>query len=1014
MKKFLLLALVAVMSLVANAQFVTSPMKKDIHVAQPARPMKAVSLAGTEKWGYYYGDETGYQGIGFQNQAAGRFDVAIFVPGSTLLSGAKLCGVNMPGFADSVTGITAWASNTLGGEKIAEAKYTGKYNEYGYTQIPFDEEIVIPSTGLYVGYSFDLKISTQYDSYPFAFVEGGAPGSFYIGQNYSNFQDVASQGFTSPMQVFVKDLNYTDNAAVVSGVHADACAVSGKGTATVYLSSDCKNGVKNVDYTLVVNGVETTGRKVLSPAIPGGLAKTGSFDVEFDAPSTIGAFNASIAVTKVNGAANEASTEAVPFTVSTVSRIVPRLTVIEEFTGTGCPWCTRGWVGMEAVKNEKSDKAVVIAWHRYNSSDAMYQAYYGPLAFQGAPSCMVDRKSGELDPYYGDNDGDDGILETVDNYSKVVPTVDIKVKANFVDDTNKEVKVTSNTEFLTNTKGYTIAYVLTADELSGTTSAWKQANNYASYTPAQAEILPSIPELAKFCKGGEYGKSSVALTFNDAMIGSTYDANGQSTVPAFTTGQVGDKEQSEATLTMPTKATLVSALKYDKIYVTAIVVDNNGNIANAARVRVLGAGEGGDDDPDEPVEPIEIDGLKVSVASDEVQIMGEAMSPNAKYVVGTNYATYAPVVWNVETGAVTDFADYEEGAFHAANSNGIFVGDDGVGEGHAMKADAEGNVTPLYRFEGEMVEKEWSPMSTGDAGSSAYAVSEDGKTIAGFYFDASYSTKPCIWNENNERIDLPVPSSDEAGFEISGAQVRYMTPDAKVLVGYLIDNMATWPACIWRQNTTGGYDVDIICKDYWEEGYQMGKPYMFFNPTAISANGEWLALQIQKEYDDCDFSVPAPAMQIARLNLTTKALEILPVEDESYTPTGIANNGSILAYSGGNDMIGRVGYLWAAGKTELVNLDDIFTTVPELQDLASNTPCTITADGAYIQGFGINGEDIISYVFDYNQYITSGIADVKVEKKGAADRIYNINGQQMQKVNSRGLYIINGKKVTVK
>lgn len=1011
MKKFLLLALVAVMSLVANAQFVTSPMKKDIHVAQPARPMKAVSLVGTEKWGYYYGDETGYQGIGLQNQSAGRFDVAIFVPGSTLLSGAKLCGVNMPGFADSVTGITAWASNTLGGEKIAEANYTGKYNEYGYTQIPFDEEIVIPSTGLYVGYSFDLKISTQYDSYPFAFVQGGAPGSFYIGQNYSNFMDAASQGFTSPMQVFVKDLNYTDNAAVVSGVHAEACAVNGKGTVTIYLSSDCKNGVKNVDYTLVVNGVETTGRKVLSPAIPGGLAKTGSFDVEFDAPSTIGAFNASIAVTKVNGAANEASTDATPFTVKTVSRIVPRMTVVEEYTGTGCGYCPRGWVGMETVKNNQSDKALVIAWHNYNSSDPMFQDNYANIPFDGAPGCWVDRKT-YPDPYYGEVE--EGIMECVNKYNKAVPTVDVKVKASFVDDTNSEVKVTSDTEFLTNTKGYTIAYVLTADELKGTTSAWGQSNYYYQYTAADAGVLPEMPELADFCKGGKYGKSKVSLTFNDVMIGSSYNEAGRSLVPAFRKGKAGDVEASEFTVAMPTKAALLKTLLYDKIYVTALVFDENGAIANAARVRVLGAGEGGDD-PITP-DPIEIDGLKVSQASDEIQIMGEAMSPNAKYVVGTNYATFAPVVWNVETGAVTDFADYEEGAFHAANSNGVFVGDDGNGEGFAIKVDSEGNVTPLYREVGEEVYNEEFDFyySTGDAGSSAYAVSEDGKTIAGFYFDSAYKTTPCIWNENNQRIDLPVPSSDEAGIEVNGAEVRYMTPDAKTLVGFLFDNMSTWPACIWRQNSSGGYDVDMIYKDYWEEDFNMGKPYMVFNPTAISANGEWIALQIQKEYDSWDYSVPQPALQIARLNLTTKALEILPVEDESYTPTGIANNGSILAYSGGNDMIGRVGYLWAAGKTELVDLDAIFTTVPELQNLASNTPCSITADGAYIEGFGINGEDIISYVFDYAKYETSGIKDVKVENKVSVDRIYNINGQQVKNMNGRGLYIINGKKVTVK
>lgn len=1001
MKKCLLFVLVAMMSLVANAQQFQLNKEKGPRTPMHNAPAKASGIDGTEVWGYYLGNDiSDFTGLGANSSS---YRVGIKVPGDGVLKGTKIRGVNVPALS-KMTNVSGWVATGTKNSTVIASKTVGTI-QAGFSTIEFDEAIDLPESGLYVGYTF-----TSTDTYPIPVTgESVAGGLFLATSATGTLTNYSTSGYgVSGVQVYVEGLVLPENGVSITGVECNAAAKGGNGTVTVSIMSNGSNGVSSLGYTLTVNGVETTG--TVDVTVPGGLNKKGQVDVNFTAPEEIGAFPASIAITSVNGKENELGSDPTAFTVNTLTRIVPRMTVIEEYTGTGCGWCPRGWVGMEAVKNLQSDKALVVAWHNYNSSDAMYQATYAKLSFDGAPQCTVDRKIFP-DPYYGESE--EGILSCVDKFNKVSSTVDVKVKANFVDETNSKVQVSANTEFLTNTNGYTIAFVLTADDLTGTTSAWKQQNYYYSnYNKATfTGALPEMPELAEFCKGGSYGKSSVQLTFNDVLIGSTYNSQGKSQVAAFTNTQAGDVETSEYTLTMPTKAALVSALNYQKIYVTAIVVDKNGQIANAARIRVLGAGEE-DEEPTVPAEPIEIDGIKVSEMSDNVQLMGEAMSPNAKYVVGMNFSTFAPSVWNVETGDVTDFADFEEGAFHAANSNGVLVGDDG---NYAIKVDAEGNVTKLFYNEGEEVyNEEWDfYYSTGDAGSSAYAVSENGKVVAGFYYDQTYFTTPCIWNEKNERIDLPLPTSEEAGFEVNGGEVRYMTPDGKVLAGFLMDNYSTWPACIWRQNANGGYDCDIISKDYWEEGYQLGKPYMVFNPSAISENGEWLALLIQKEYDDWDFSVPAPTMQIARLNLTTGTLEVLPEEEVEYAPTGIANDGTMLAYTGGNDMMGRAGYMWEAGKTTVKSVDDILSLVPELDELASNTPCSISADGNYIQGFGVNGENIFSYVVDYKEVIATGINGVKTENTVANDAIYNIAGQRIAKM-QKGLNIVNGKKIMVK
>ncbi|MCQ2214168.1 MAG: hypothetical protein MJZ36_11080 [Bacteroidaceae bacterium] len=723
-------------------------------------------------------------------------------------------------------------------------------------------------------------------------------------------------------------------------------------------------------------------------------------------------FIATVAMTSVVATAQ--STSGIS-TRADVTRVVPRLTVVEEFTGTGCGFCPRGWVGMEAVKNQKSDKAVVIAWHKFNSSDAMYTANYAKLDFEGAPQCTVDRKI-NTDPYAGDKKKN--ILEIVDSYNAEVPTVAVQVKGEFEDETNKQIKVSATTEFLTDTKGYTIAFAITADGLTGTTATWKQNNYYFDATREEVEeqahpIYPEMPDIAKFISGGEWGTEQVALVYNDVLISSSYNQIGESLVPAFTKGKASDVETSEYVLKMPTKATLVKALDYNKIYVTAIVIDDKGNIANAARARVTGAGEVENPDQGGDTTPVEIAGVKVSERNDETQLMGEAMSPDATYVVGTNIAYYAPMVWNTTTGAVKNYTEYAEGAFHAVNNSGFAVGDDGQGEGQAIAFRADGTQLVLYHDEGEIKHNDEFDFdySTGDAGSAAYAVSEDGKLIAGYYFASDYTTFPCIWNEKGERITLPLPTYEEAGFEISGGEVRWISTDGSILAGFLMDNMSTWPAAIWRKNSAGNYDCEIVSKPFWEEGYKQGKPYMVFTTRSLSPNGEWMSLQVQKEFDDWDFSTPQPLVQAARLNLKTGQLEVL--DDNSgvgIDGSGIANDGTMVAYSLAEGLVGRLGYIWKAGEKKAICINDIFAQNPELPSFMANTPCSITADGTKIMGFGIDANtDIFSYVMSYSDG-ANGISTPAITVR-PTDKIYNIAGQQMNSMNGRGIFIKNGKKM---
>ncbi|MDO4197260.1 MAG: hypothetical protein Q4D33_14060, partial [Prevotellaceae bacterium] len=109
MKKFLLFAMVAMMSLVANAQQFKVGKKANINAAgMNHAPAMASAIEGTEIWGYYMGSNINDFG-GLGTGSAGSFRVAIFVPGDGVLAGAKIRGINLPALG-AMTSVKAWVA----------------------------------------------------------------------------------------------------------------------------------------------------------------------------------------------------------------------------------------------------------------------------------------------------------------------------------------------------------------------------------------------------------------------------------------------------------------------------------------------------------------------------------------------------------------------------------------------------------------------------------------------------------------------------------------------------------------------------------------------------------------------------------------------------------------------------------------------------------------------------------------------------------------------------------------
>ena len=338
-----------------------------------------------------------------------------------------------------------------------------------------------------------------------------------------------------------------------------------------------KATLTSIDYTLTVDGTTVSGQSAVSPTE---FASTGYATVPFTSADTEKTQSYTVTITKVNGEANTAKNASVSGLVASTSKKYQKRVAVEEFTGTGCPWCPRGIVGMELLRNSYPDKVVNIAIHQYNSSDPMYISpnNYADLGFNSAPSCALNR-SGIVDPYYGINNNDFGISELVEQLSAEEAFADIEVSGQWNEDFTKVV-ATASIDGIIEGSTYDVEFVLVGDSITGTSTSWRQSNNYASYTAAQVGS-----DLALFAKNGQYGQTYVTgFKFNDVALSSSY-ASGTNRVSPVTIGSQPASSQFE--LSLPTSATLLNAIRKDQMYVAALLVDPvTGVVVNSAKSKV--------------------------------------------------------------------------------------------------------------------------------------------------------------------------------------------------------------------------------------------------------------------------------------------------------------------------------------------------------------------------------------------------------------------------------------------
>lgn len=595
MKKILLSAFAMLLAVTANAQnFTVEKLQSPLGVQTEAfgahkAPAKANIAANQRLVGYFDTDDCdNYVGV---QQLPGNSKVAIALTADDLAPyyGKKIAGVRFNlAQSETSTGVfvenvkikngaitenTAIVTSDKSVTSAAGAKNTGEWHE-----VMFDNKVEITSSfeTLFVGYCYKQKSN----NYPVG-VNSKVDGPFFLYTNISSAQGgtgeawyaINSGGNGLAIQLIVEG-DFAPNS-VQPLDFGKFVITKGKSKNVAVDFRNIGSKFTSIDYTIALDG-KAGAEQHLDFGKDFGVGGTHTVEIPFAADSKIGTSTVTLTVTKVNGVENANAIKTATGTLYTVEREFVKRSVVEEGTGTDCGYCPRGHVAMHNMHNLYGDQFIGIAMHQRSSMDPMYNVSYN-LGFPSFPQCMVNRSNDFWDPY----EQMPAVLKASLNE---IALAEVTVAGTFADEDTK-VNATASVESLV-AGDYDIAFMLTADGLTGKTTSWKQQNYFCKgHSGNPYKSKSSMPEDIQFLwdKGSSY-----YATYNDVLIASSYvsDKN-KATLPTLV---ANGTVSSEYTLKMPTKVALKKAIKLDQVYVVAVLLDKKtGAIVNAGRARVTGS-----------------------------------------------------------------------------------------------------------------------------------------------------------------------------------------------------------------------------------------------------------------------------------------------------------------------------------------------------------------------------------------------------------------------------------------
>lgn len=583
-----------------------------------------LALASTASAQMYYSayegniDDCRLVGFGKTNET---YDVAMRVDESAL-QGCRVTGMRfpVPDDAPNAKDYKVWLTHELTLTKGAvdpDMFVVDVTPKTGWAEITFPTPHTIDGP-FYAGYSLSVSdLATEADYSPVVMLPFVGKGGSWLhtSRTYLRFVDYAAEaGMTTTIQLIIEGGSLPENAAAVWPFD-DVFVQSGSvGVASLRVANHGAAPLASLDCTVEAAGksVEqhiTFAKPIESPF----FGHETTIDVELPRIEELGTWPTKVTVTKVNDSDNDDEKASTEGALVVMSFVPHRRPLIEEYTGTWCGYCPRGYVGMEHMKALYGDEFVGVAYHNADAMEIMAQEKF-PSVVANFPAAWMDRAF-LTDAYYGNTNEISGIRRTWLERQRDIPVANIDVDAT-LSSGGSTLKVTATTTFvrdLTDANRYRVSYILTADGFSDF------QKNY--YTPGDSRIVGDDMDL--FLNGGEM----VKVTFNDVVAATTAASGIAGSIPAKVQQNVPVTHSHTFRLN-EAKNTKGKQMFTEGIRPGAVVIlvdTQTGEVVNAAKIsynRII-ASEG--------IEPITLE-QPDSTASPAYDLQGRRVSTPAKGV----------------------------------------------------------------------------------------------------------------------------------------------------------------------------------------------------------------------------------------------------------------------------------------------------------------------------------------------------------------------------------------------
>ena len=493
--------------------------------ATPAYPDATIGETDNKiDYGYYSGDED----ITFttNNSKPETYDVAVKFDDPALV-GTLIESITFPlQEVEGVSDLSVFLTSQLrveDGKNAADLVVKSvEPAEAGFITVKLDKPYTIPEGGVYVGYSMTVNdvFNVEANTTPVAVIYEQNDGGYYLHTSdgvlkWLNFGELTGQ--SAMIQIKVAGSNIKSNAVVFAGGETQYVKVGEEFKVPVTIANYGSKGIQSVDIAYSIAG--KTGTQNITAEVDAFFGKQTTVELSIPAIAERNNYTLTLNLEKVNGVANEAASETT-IPVITLNNVPKHRALLEEYTGTWCGWCPRGYVGLEKLAELYPDDYVLVSYHNGDDMEIL-DSYSFPSEVAGFPDAWIDRVQ-ETDAFYGVNYGvkELGVADDLAERSKAFGQADIAITAALSEDGNS-IDVNTSVTFPYDVEEGTFAleYILTANGL--TDESWGQSNNYAGST--EGGMLQMFNEASSTVYG---------LVYNDVAVLTSQIGGIKNSIPA--------------------------------------------------------------------------------------------------------------------------------------------------------------------------------------------------------------------------------------------------------------------------------------------------------------------------------------------------------------------------------------------------------------------------------------------------------------------------------------------------